>query len=82
MAQLPLHHILPLMGTLIAPISVGATVAFSPSRVSDDIITTLQNNGIRIIIGVPRLYKARRKGIMDKIISGILPVYSSEWQRC
>jgi long-chain acyl-CoA synthetase len=34
---------------------------------SEDIIATLQQNGVGIIIGVPRLYAAIRKGIMDKI---------------
>jgi long-chain acyl-CoA synthetase len=66
---LPLHHIFPLMGTLIAPLSVGARIAFSPSMVSEDIMATLQNNEIAIIIGVPRLYEAIRKGIVTKINS-------------
>lgn len=67
LALLPMHHILPLLGSFIAPIYSGGTLAFSPSMVSEDIIATLQNNGIAIIIGVPRLYEAIRKGIMDKI---------------
>ena len=69
MQLLPLHHIFPLMGTLIAPLSVGATIAISPTLDSEDIMATLQNYNIRIIIGVPRLYTAIRKGIMDKINS-------------
>ena len=72
MALLPLHHIFPLMGTLIAPIFVGSTIAFAPSLTSEDIISTLNNNGISIIIGVPRLYAAIRKGIMDKIEKSFL----------
>ncbi len=66
---LPLHHIFPLMGTLIAPLSVGARIAFSPSMISEDIMATLQKNEIAIIIGVPRLYEAIRKGIVTKINS-------------
>ncbi len=64
---LPLHHIFPLAGTLILPLSTGATIAMSPSMVSEDIISTLQKNKVSIIIGVPRLYAAIRKGIKDKI---------------
>ncbi len=64
---LPLHHIFPLLGTFICPLYVGATMAFSPSMVSEDIIGTLQKNKVAIMIGVPRLYEAIRKGIMDKI---------------
>ena len=66
MILLPLHHIFPLVGTMVAPLSVGATVVFSPSMASEDIMTTLQH-GITIIIGVPRLYNLIRKGIKDKI---------------
>ena len=66
MILLPLHHIFPLVGTLVAPLSVGATVVFSPSMASEDIMATLQQ-GISIIIGVPRLYNLIRKGIKDKI---------------
>lgn len=66
MVLLPLHHIFPLMGTLIIPLSVGGTIVFSPSLASEDIMATLQQ-GITIIIGVPRLYDLIRKGIRDKI---------------
>ena len=66
MVLLPLHHIFPLMGTLIIPLGVGGTIVFSPSMASEDIMATLQH-GITIIIGVPRLYNLIRKGIRDKI---------------
>ena len=66
MILLPLHHIFPLVGTLVAPLSVGGTIVFSPSMASEDIMATLQQ-GITIIIGVPRLYNLIRKGIKDKI---------------
>lgn len=63
---LPLHHIFPLMGTMIIPLGVGGTIIFSPSMASEDIMATLQQE-ITIIIGVPRLYNLIRKGIRDKI---------------
>lgn len=65
--MLPLHHTFPLLGSLVAPLSVGATVAITPSLSSDDIINTLQQNKITIIIGVPRFYNLIRKGIRDKV---------------
>jgi len=67
LALLPFHHVFPLMGSMIAPLKVGGKIAFSPSINSEDIIATLQNNAVNIIIGVPRLYAAFHKGIMDKI---------------
>lgn len=67
MVLLPLHHVFPLMGTMIIPLYLGGTIAISPSMASEDIMATLRNNAITIIIGVPRLYAAIRKGIMDKV---------------
>lgn len=66
MVLLPLHHIFPLMGTMIIPLGVGGTIVLSPSMASEDIMATLQQ-GVTIIIGVPRLYNLIRKGIRDKI---------------
>jgi long-chain acyl-CoA synthetase len=66
MVLLPLHHIFPLMGTLVIPLSVGGTIVFSPSLASEDLMATLQNK-ITIILGVPRLYNLIRKSIIDKI---------------
>ncbi len=72
MMLLPMHHIFPLMGTMIAPLYVGATIALSPSMASEDIMKTLQDNKVSIIIGVPRLYSAIRKGIRTKIDSSAI----------
>ncbi|MGQ1889944.1 AMP-binding protein [Thermophagus sp. OGC60D27] len=72
MMLLPLHHIFPLMGTMIIPFYIGGSVAISPSMASEDIIKTLQNNKITLLIGVPRLYSVIRKGIRDKIDASFL----------
>lgn len=64
---LPLHHSYPLMGTLIAPVYVGATMAFSPSMATEDILQTLQDNKITMIVGVPRFFNLVMKGIKEKI---------------
>ncbi|MBD3223734.1 MAG: AMP-binding protein [Caldithrix sp.] len=64
---LPLHHIFPLLGTMIAPLSVGASIALSPSLNSEDIKQTLKNNKVTIMIGVPRLYDTIWDGIRRQI---------------
>ena len=63
LALLPLHHVLPLMGTLIIPLWVGGTVVFSPSMASEDILKTLQEQRVTMILGVPRLYALFYEGI-------------------
>jgi len=69
---LPLHHIFPLAGSMMAPLSVGGTIVMSPSMQSSDIIETLKNNKVNIMIGVPRLYELLYKGIKAKIDSSFI----------
>ncbi|MBN1302424.1 MAG: AMP-binding protein [Melioribacteraceae bacterium] len=69
---LPLHHIFPLLGTIVAPLYVGATIALSPSMSGEDIMNTLQANKITLVLGVPRLYALIRKGIKDKINKSVI----------
>lgn len=72
MMLLPLHHIFPLLGTMVMPLFTGGSIAMSPSMVSADIINTLQKNRVTIIIGVPRLYEAIFKGVSDKINQSVI----------
>ena len=67
MILLPLHHIFPLLGSLVAPLATGGSVAIAPAMTGEAIMKTLQDHAITIIIGVPRLYDMISKGIMDKI---------------
>lgn len=67
MILLPLHHIFPLLGSMAAPLLVQGTVSISPSMESEDILKTLSDNKIEMIIGVPRLYTVIRNGIRAKI---------------
>ena len=64
---LPLHHVLPLMGSLIAPIYMGGGVAISPSLSGPDIMDTLCRGQVGIMIGVPRLWQTLYAGIKKKI---------------
>ena len=64
---LPLHHVLPLMGTAIAPITRGCGVAICPSLSGPDIMDTLKRGEIAIMVGVPRLWQTLYTGIMKKI---------------
>ena len=67
MILLPLHHILPLMGTVIAPILKGGGVAICPSLSGPDIMQTLCRGKISIFVGVPRLWQTLYNGIKKKI---------------
>ena len=67
MVLLPLHHILPLLGSLVAPLYVGGTLHIAEAMNAESIISTLNKGKVSIIIGVPRLYDMLVKGIMNKI---------------
>jgi long-chain acyl-CoA synthetase len=64
---LPLHHVLPLMGTVIAPITRGCGVAICTSLSGPDIMFMLERGKIAIMVGVPRLWQTLYMGIMKKI---------------
>lgn len=64
---LPLHHILPLVGTVILPILGGGGVAICPSMSGPEIMETLAKGKIAIFIGVPRLWQTLFNGIKKKI---------------
>ena len=69
---LPLHHIFPLAGTLLAPLVSGGSIAMSPSMQSEDVKQTLQDNEVNIVVGVPRFYELLYRGIKAKIDSSFL----------
>lgn len=64
---LPLHHVLPLVGTVIMPLLSGGGVAICPSMSGPDIMATLQRGKVAILIGVPRLWQTLYAGIKKKI---------------
>lgn len=67
MILLPFHHILPLVGTIVAPLYSGATMVLNTSLAAEDMMATFKNYGITIMIGVPRLYQLIYKGLREKI---------------
>ncbi len=66
---LPLHHVLPLAGALLATLYIGGTVVVSPSMQSKDLMDSLKNNKITVIIGVPRFYELIYISLKNKIFA-------------
>lgn len=69
---LPLHHVLPLVGTVIVPIICGGGVAICPSMSGPDIMQTLARGEVAIFVGVPRLWQMLYAGIKKKIDASAL----------
>lgn len=67
MIFLPLHHVFPLVGSMMVPLFVGSTIALAPSMQSSDLMKTFADNEIGVFLGVPRLYELMYRGIKAKI---------------
>ena len=69
---LPLHHIFPLVGSMMVPLYSGGTIVVSPSMQTTDLMKTLAENQVTVMIGVPRLYELMYRGLMAKINSSVI----------
>ena len=66
-ALLPLHHVFPFVGCILIPFYIGSTVYMAENIAPDTIIRVLNEGKITTMLGVPRLYDALAKGIINKI---------------
>lgn len=66
---LPVHHVLPLVGTVIAPITRGGGLAICPTLSGPDIMNMLCRGKIAILVGVPRLWQTLYTAMKKKIDS-------------
>jgi len=68
-ALLPLHHILPLLGTGVMPLLYSATIVFLEDISSVALIDAMKKYNVTMLIGVPKLWEVMHKKIMDTINS-------------
>ncbi|OGW37531.1 MAG: hypothetical protein A2Y97_09385 [Nitrospirae bacterium RBG_13_39_12] len=64
---LPFHHTYPFMGTFLLPVFLGATVTFAPSLKGPEIMSTIKDKEVTIVVGVPQLLELIRNGILNRI---------------
>ncbi len=69
---LPLHHVFPLVGSMMVPLYAGGILVVSPSMQTPDLMKTLADNKVYVMIGVPRLYELMYRGLMAKINKSIV----------
>jgi long-chain acyl-CoA synthetase len=69
---LPLHHVFPLVGSMMATFYSGGTTVVCPSMLSTDLMKTLADNAVTVFLGVPRLYELIYRGLMTKINKSLL----------
>lgn len=66
---LPLHHVFPLVVSMIMSVFYGATTVLLTELTSERIKQAMIEHKITMFIGVPKLYEVFHKGIMKKINS-------------
>ena len=64
---LPFHHIYPLVGTLILPLTEGYSLVFIEKLTPTDILSTIREQKVTIMIGVPKLYQVIYHNILIEI---------------
>ncbi|MFH1269761.1 MAG: AMP-binding protein [Candidatus Omnitrophota bacterium] len=64
---LPLHHTYAFMVTLIVPLFLGATVTYSLSLKSQDMVRIIKEGRVTILVGVPQLFLMLHKAISERI---------------
>jgi long-chain acyl-CoA synthetase len=67
MIFLPLHHVFPLVGSMMTPLLVGCSSVMVPSMQSSDLMKSFSENEVGVFLGVPRLYELMYRGIKAKI---------------
>ncbi|MBI2485885.1 MAG: AMP-binding protein [Deltaproteobacteria bacterium] len=64
---LPLHHVFSCTVCFLAPLFAGATVTFSYSIKSTDLLSAMRETGVTIFPGVPKLFTLLDKEIFKKV---------------
>lgn len=69
---LPLHHVLPLQGTVIMPLTIHATCVLATSMVAADILAAVSRRQVTIFVGVPRFFILLRDGLLGRIRQSLI----------
>jgi long-chain acyl-CoA synthetase len=67
LSVLPLHHTYSFMCTFLVPVLLGASITFPPSLKGPELISTIKDKGVTILVGVPQLLELIRNGILNRI---------------
>ncbi len=71
---LPLHHSYPFMVNFLVPVVSGARVMYLQSLKGPDILKTMVEGRVTVLVGVPQLFAMLRKRIIDNITTLPLPL--------
>lgn len=67
LALLPLHHTYPFLCTFIVPLFMGSSITLGPGLKGTELVSAVRENGVTVIVGVPKLYEMLRNGILARL---------------
>lgn len=73
LAILPLHHTYPFMTNFITPLFAGATVVLLSTLKGQEILRTIRQENLSVMIGVPQIYSMLANGLRNALESNIPP---------
>jgi len=63
---LPLHHTYSFMCTFLVPVFLGATITYPLGMKGPELISTMKDRGVTILIAVPQILELMRNGILRR----------------
>ncbi len=63
---LPLHHTYAFMCTFLVPLFLGATIIYPPGMKGPELLATMKEQGVTILVAVPQLLELMRTGIVRR----------------
>ena len=72
---LPPHHVYPFVVGILVPLSLGLTIVLPYALTGPHMVRALQEDGITLLFGVPRLYEALFAGVASRFESNAVARY-------
>jgi long-chain acyl-CoA synthetase len=66
LSVLPLHHTYPFMCTFLVPLFLGATITYPSGMKGPELIATIKERDVTILVAVPQLLELIRNGILRR----------------
>jgi long-chain acyl-CoA synthetase len=63
---LPLHHTYPFMCTFLVPLFLGATITYPMGMKGPELMSTMKEKGVTVLVAVPQLLELIKNGILRK----------------
>lgn len=63
---LPLHHTYPFMCTFLVPLLIGASITYPISLKGTDLLSTIKDRGVTVLVGVPQVLEIIRNSILKR----------------